>query len=259
MTATLVRPTRRTLVRGAAWSVPVVALAAAAPAFAASPCDPLTNRTLDWDGANTTYSRAADRRSATAIYDPDLAGPIPSLTMNLTTAYNGNTRPGTEAGSTANSLAIQAQVGGLGVSGMALEQSTTSATGQGRADRGAYTLTFSRPVSNLQFTVTDIDSLAGDFWDVLEPSAGYSVVSRGSNVASDFNGPGGTQRFYSVNNNTLVDNTTGSGGNVTLRYAGPISSVTLTYWNGYNGTFANTVDTDQVVYLSDMTFDYDPC
>lgn len=36
MTDTLVRPTRRTLVRSAAWSVPVVSLAAMAPAFAAS-------------------------------------------------------------------------------------------------------------------------------------------------------------------------------------------------------------------------------
>ncbi len=36
MTGTLVRPTRRTLVRSAAWSVPVVSLAATAPAFAAS-------------------------------------------------------------------------------------------------------------------------------------------------------------------------------------------------------------------------------
>ncbi len=36
MTETLARPTRRTLVRGAAWSVPVVSLAAMAPAFAAS-------------------------------------------------------------------------------------------------------------------------------------------------------------------------------------------------------------------------------
>jgi hypothetical protein len=33
------RPTRRTLTRTAVWSVPVVAVAATAPAYAASPCD----------------------------------------------------------------------------------------------------------------------------------------------------------------------------------------------------------------------------
>ncbi|GAA1943289.1 hypothetical protein [Nocardioides hwasunensis] len=33
------RPTRRTLTRAAAWTVPVVAVATAAPAFAASPCN----------------------------------------------------------------------------------------------------------------------------------------------------------------------------------------------------------------------------
>lgn len=36
MTSSVTRPTRRTLVKGAAWSVPVVAMAGAAPAFAAS-------------------------------------------------------------------------------------------------------------------------------------------------------------------------------------------------------------------------------
>ncbi|SOC51728.1 hypothetical protein [Ornithinimicrobium cerasi] len=36
MTSSVTRPTRRTLVKGAAWSVPVVAVAGAAPAFAAS-------------------------------------------------------------------------------------------------------------------------------------------------------------------------------------------------------------------------------
>lgn len=36
MTITTARPTRRTLVRGAAWSVPVISVAAVAPAFAAS-------------------------------------------------------------------------------------------------------------------------------------------------------------------------------------------------------------------------------
>ena len=46
MTNTQLRPTRRTLVRGAAWSVPVVSIAAAAPAFAAS-CD-TQPYLLDW-------------------------------------------------------------------------------------------------------------------------------------------------------------------------------------------------------------------
>lgn len=36
MTSSVTRPTRRTLVKGAAWSVPVVAVAGTAPAFAAS-------------------------------------------------------------------------------------------------------------------------------------------------------------------------------------------------------------------------------
>lgn len=46
MTITTARPTRRSLVRGAAWSLPVVSIAAAAPAFAAS-------------AANTTFGAVA--------------------------------------------------------------------------------------------------------------------------------------------------------------------------------------------------------
>ena len=41
-TLTAVRPSRRTVTRAAAWTVPVIAVAATAPAYAASPCDPET-------------------------------------------------------------------------------------------------------------------------------------------------------------------------------------------------------------------------
>lgn len=40
------KPTRRTLVKGAAWSVPVVAVGGAAPAFAASPVFEITGTTI---------------------------------------------------------------------------------------------------------------------------------------------------------------------------------------------------------------------
>lgn len=51
MTVTLPRPTRRTLVRSAAWSVPVVSLAAMAPAFAASTSAKVTGGVaVKWGG-----------------------------------------------------------------------------------------------------------------------------------------------------------------------------------------------------------------
>lgn len=256
-TVTDVRPTRRSVTRAAAWSVPVIAVATAAPAYAASPCDPRTGAVLDWDGAATTYTRTSNVASV-ATFDPDGSGPVPALRLDVAAAYEGNMRSGYESGATPNpSLRVTAPVGGLG-SGISLWQATTSATGQGRNDRGAYTFTFSRPVSNLDFTITDIDSQSGDFWDVLQLSAGYTVVSQPSTLSSDNNGIGGAQRFYATGNSAPVDNATGTGGNLRVRYAGPISTFTITYWNGAN-TFADNIDTDQTVYVSDLTFDYKPC
>lgn len=79
---TPVRPTRRQLVQGAAWSVPVVALASAAPAHAASPI-PLRGMngwvlltrqscTFSIDGrGNFTGGGSSDRGIWTFVDDPD--------------------------------------------------------------------------------------------------------------------------------------------------------------------------------------------
>ena len=257
MTSTVCfRPTRRTLVRTAAWSVPVVSMASMAPAFASSPCDPLTDQVLDWDGTKTVYTRSSPV-SASAMFDPDGVGPIPILSLTIAASYSGKMQAGSET-SNANALQVAPSIGGLGVSGLGLEQATLSKTPQGRSDSGTYTFTFTRPVTNLRFTYTDIDSASGDFWDYLEPSPGFSVVSQGGGVATDFNGTGGAQRFFGKTSSAAVDNTTGSSGNLALSYAGPVSSFSLTYWNGA-ASFANKVDSNQIVYISDMTFDYDPC
>lgn len=255
------RTSRRTLVRGAAWTVPVVAVATAAPAFAASPCDPLVNQTIDWDApATTTWSRT-NSNSGTASYDPDGAtGEIPSLSMTVAANYSGNMRAGFEfpQGRQNPSLRVTSPIGGLGVSGLALYQATTSTNPQGRNEMGSYTFTFSRPVTNLRLTLTDIDSAFGDFWDVVELSPGYTVTSQGSGLVADNGGPNNGQRFYRNTNNGPVDNETGNAGNLGLRYAGPISTFTVSYWNGAS-QFSDGVDTDQVVYISDLTFDYKPC
>ena len=254
------RASRRNVVRGAAWSVPVIAVATAAPAFAASPCDPRTNQVLAWDSTTTTNWTRTNSRSGSASYDPDGNGAIPALTLSVSTGYTGNMRPGYEFPNNRQnpSLRVSTPVGGLSASGLALYQSTTSTSPQGRNEIGTYTFTFSRPVTNLRLTLTDIDSAFGDFWDVVELSAGYTVTNQGSGLVVDNGGPGGTQRFYRNTNNGSVDNETGNAGNLGLQYAGPISTFTVSYWNGAS-QFSDDVDTDQVVYISDMTFDYKPC
>lgn len=81
-------PTRRTLVRGAAWSVPVIAISAAAPAFAAStdatsaaasgalkwssPTDDLKH--VSWDFAISIGTRAVSSVSVAFTYAPNGGG-----------------------------------------------------------------------------------------------------------------------------------------------------------------------------------------
>jgi len=92
MSNTLARPTRRTLVRGAAWSVPVVSIAAAAPAFAASGTSSLTGgaavkwgngptKHVSWDLTLTNGAVAIDTVSITFTYTPNGGGIFTSFTI----------------------------------------------------------------------------------------------------------------------------------------------------------------------------------
>ncbi len=86
MSPSAMKPTRRTLVRGAAWSVPVVAIAATAPAFAASlnalsasasaalKWGPGPNKHVSWDLTVTTGGRAVSSVSISFAYTPNGGG-----------------------------------------------------------------------------------------------------------------------------------------------------------------------------------------
>lgn len=100
-------PTRRALVRGAAWSVPVISLAAAAPAFAASPvmCQPIGCRygsgndkdfILDINCSTTqpVVSVTINNKTATRIYGEwwalyDQRNTSDKLAVKITTADGG--------------------------------------------------------------------------------------------------------------------------------------------------------------------------
>lgn len=85
---------RRTLAKGAAWSVPVIAASAAAPAYAASPCD----------GACYTYDLGQHAAGTDAN---GLTGTATSSTCNrntvVTTTLNKGGTPGTVSGTTGSS------------------------------------------------------------------------------------------------------------------------------------------------------------
>lgn len=255
-------PSRRTVTRVAAWSVPVVAAAATAPAFAAS-CGSVSpvSGTIDWDSryqmSNGWFSYWVNRWSRTNNYAGTYTLEQPNNTaaqgLRVSAAYSGEMVP---LGN--RTLRPNAPVGGLTVGGLCLAQYNNRASarpaGQRRQDRGAYTFTFDRPVTNLTFTVTDVDSATGDFWDMLELSsvAPFTVGSKGSKVT----GSGSeTAPYAATGGNTDVNDTTGSAGNVTVTFPGPLSSFTITYWNNVENF---TQDTTQAVWVSDMTFSYSP-
>ena len=72
---------RRTLVRGAAWSVPVVGVAVTAPSYAASPCDTQAYR-LDW--GTSTYQKNALTNVGTATVNGSAGGGGLQVTLTST-------------------------------------------------------------------------------------------------------------------------------------------------------------------------------
>lgn len=248
-----VTPTRRTVVRSAAWSVPAVAASMGAPAFAASPCATSYPWRLDWNGASTSYpaaptTNAQGVRTTTAT----ITGPVGTSPMTVTfsssvvgddTRTNANLR--VDAGS-------YPDVGGTGGTGLLLQHQNIVA---GRANsRQQVDITFGRSVSNLRFTITDIDSNdqfgnSNDFYDHVELS--------GVRTGVPTNRPGGTYvigsgvqgdawRMYSQD---LVALDNGSpNGNVAVTYSGAVQAITLVYYTSRGSG-------NQAIFLSDLTFD----
>ncbi|QNK54062.1 hypothetical protein H7F30_07375 [Dermacoccus sp. PAMC28757] len=164
-------------------------------------------------------------------------------------------KSGTETTGDTN-LTTVGQVGGSFTSGLKIQQTVTTPdySTPKRAARGTYTFAFTgadgKPVSvsNLAFTVTDIDSTEGDFWDVVELSGAFS-----STAASGVTGTGTTDSpATAASSNTAFADTTSSAGNLNVTYQAPTSSVTLTYWS--NAQRYSRVDRSQGIYIAGMRF-----
>lgn len=186
---------RRALVRGAAWSVPVVVLAAPAPAFAASPC---ARTTLSWD----TRADGSKFTSAT------VGGVLVSLVL-----------------SGASSAADNAEVTSTVTGGMSkvlrfydLSVDNTSQT---------IKFTFSKVVRGLAFTLSDIDK---NSWEdiVVINTAGYTYT-RGS--ALQGTGSAGAP-FQAANGQNSGVPGSSPNGNVNLTWAGDVTQVSFTYSQG---------------------------
>lgn len=221
---------RRRVVAGAAWTVPTLTIASAAPAFAAS----CAASTFTADLTSAGYN------AATGVYTwgTGCCGSSTPITMSLTSAASGAT-----VGSSTFNLTDD-QVGGTGQPGIILQAAYPPANWNGYAD---FTMTFNTTVSDLQFTLTDIDgNQAKDNNErvVLSPG-GFSVVSRGSRVS----GNGTAANPFTQSGPKPYDdlnNVTSSAGNVTVSFASA-SSATIRF-------YLNDADNNHAIYLTEISF-----
>lgn len=246
--------TRRRVVRGSAWAAPAIVVGAAAPRAAASPCPPVSY-TIDW--SNSSFVRTSSTNASIRATSQNASAP--QITLTVTAEYTGAMKSGSETpGDTSPaSLTASGQVGGSFTSGLRIVQSVTTPdySTPKRAARGTYTFAFTgadgKPVSvsNLAFTVTDIDSTTGDFWDVVELSGTFSSTAASGVTVT---GAGTTSfRATATSSNAPVADTS-SAGNLNVTYQAPTSSVTLTYWN--NAQSFTGVDRNQGICIAGMKF-----
>jgi hypothetical protein len=254
MTTTPVRPTRRAVVHGAAWSVPVVAVAAAAPAFAASPCVTDYNYRLVW--GTTRYERYS--HTSGKAFVPVLEGAGASdveVTLSSTWVRDGNGNANDRRDPAANLSVSSQNVGGTGGRGLYLRHE--SPVSDARSRRQELTLTFSRPVTGLNFTITDIDSeraynyFAGrweGYYDRVELTPTPSTRTPVSTVT----GLGTFESPWRQTSNDATWEPGSSNGNVLVRYTGAVSSVKVIFWSAQ-------AHGQQAIYLSNLNFTAKGC
>lgn len=255
----------------------MIATAATAPAFAASPCDVLAVSSFPFFGGSTGTQGTGNNQTRTwsrTLVTPTSGGGSSPIQLSATSSYSGSMGRAADQSTYAH-FGTTANAGGTGTAGLQMFQERgTSNVGTGNAGNsaGTYTYTFSRAVTNLQFTLSDIDYYAytqgffnpteyrqyDDRVAVSSLQGGFTVQSRGANIVSTSAGtvsdPFRTSTTGQAAGNIDLDE---GAGNAVVKFAGPITSFSITYWNGFDN--ANTSSRIQVSLISNMSFTYQPC
>jgi hypothetical protein len=216
---------RRAVARGAAWSVPVVALAMAAPASAATSTS-CTTGVLSWNGFSSGSNQTGKL----------LATTVPNLTVMV--GISGDT------GADNNGQVTSTTTGGLSKVLRFYDLNNKSNTSQ------TVTLTFSKPVRNLQFSLLDVDSALSKRSTAYEDLVIINTAGWTGTKHSNVTGSGTAAAPYrAVNTNSPVDGSSNAS-NVDLSWAGPLSSISFTYKQD------GSVDGDPFIGISDLSFQY---
>lgn len=199
---------RRRLAQGAAWTLPAVAAAAAAPAMAASlPCPPVS--TLDWSIQPHGPSMNGVSVIATTPVTTPVTPPI-SVTISATGDITGPD----------NLVVMDGPDGGL----PAGQDYLNVGFGGDCTCQQVVSFTFSAPVYNLTFTLGDIDSYSGNvFQEAAWLTPGFAISNQGASVS----GLGTATNPFTATLGLNVPPES-SAGNVTVLYPGPVTVVQLT-------------------------------
>jgi hypothetical protein len=205
---------RRRVAQGAAWAVPVIAVGAAAPNAAASPCT--ETHTYDWSiytsGTYTTTINAAGATTTMTITSNQPRGNVGSPSNNLR-VWNG---PDGGFPSTAKYLEVALRA-----------DSTTTKFSQ------TVTFTFSSPVTNLTVTLADIDSSGGTSTPAFQE--GVYITSAASFTTSVPSGSTlsgtGTQTDPWIAQLGYSVPATSDSGNAFAYFAGPVTSFSVTLFD----------------------------
>lgn len=234
------RPGRRALVRGAAWATPAVALGFAAPALAASPCAPQAYAVTFADGS---YSRSGGAPTTQASGVATATGSTGGSSFAFTVR---SVNVGSVTRDAGNLLAQSASILAAGVPGRAIEVWHTAAAGAGQV----VTVTFDRAVSDLRFTLLDIDTSGNTtgFLDNVSLTPAPTAFTYAN--PNYLQGTGVTGNTFRPRAGVATSPASSSNGNVSVTIAGPTSSVAIRFVNGRTGGAA----AGQSIGISSMTF-----
>ena len=261
---------RRTLVAAGAWTIPVVAAATAAPAYAASPCEKNYSYLVDWKAAGWFARTSANSGSAAAN---SIAAGGQAMSIGFASAFigaaNGYTLdpaynlsvPGPSAGGALPNVTNLGNIVPNGAErGLCLQHtaSTTATVANGSPDRGQeLTVSFPRDVTDLSFWLVDIDSTSTGYWDRVRFTT-QPAVAPGSPSANVFGNSFGTAPFQYGNGkkptDSNIDENTANA-RVQVSFAGPVRTLVMQYWNASYSSGTSI----QRIYLHNLRFTAKGC
>lgn len=218
-----------------------MAVAAAAPAYAASTCSTTYSYALNWPTGYTRTSAVA----GTASIAPAGGTGGTNVTMTLAAAAVGSNVPDAtrnlqvpaDTGTPSTIDPVVTSLGGrAGERGIRLQQTSPA----GRGNRQVLTITFSRPVRGLTFFITDIDTITNPAYSDRVELIGRTA--QGASVTFDQTLDGITGLGTEVSpwlrsaDQNVPENSAGAQVQVAFGAATAVSSLELTYWSATGTT-----------------------